>query len=225
MQGSYGTRRELLDGYLDSFFAAWLDYRDRYIPKTYTVAFGKRHNLAAGEFFGDYPDGRLITLVRDPRSWLASAHHHQPELYRDLEHWEASVTASIDLAVKDPDRVFLIPFDRLVADTAATMSVVLDWLGLDMEGVCLEPTFNAMAVHSNSAFQPQRVVDQSALVQSASVDAGAVRLYRYAEKVAWRRFLPRSWRRTFRWPARIAGDLFGRRERLHTINSRSGETD
>lgn len=87
------TQRAVLDHYFTAFFNAWLDCQGLWEePKRWVVGFCPR--LAWGEsrnrFWSDYPDGRLIALLRDPRAWYASARSHKQrstDLGGALEEW------------------------------------------------------------------------------------------------------------------------------------------
>lgn len=157
------TRREALDLYLDTFFGAWLDYRDRYLPgKSMTVAFGKRHNLepTASAFGADYPDGTMITVVRRPDNWLTSATAHRSDQYGDpsaaISQWIESASASLRLAADG--RALLTTFERLVQSPEGELARICNWLSIPTP-TTTEPTFNSLSVHSNSAFAPVRGID------------------------------------------------------------------
>ena len=160
---SLESRRQALDLYLDTFFGAWLDYRDRYRPgKSMTVAFGKRHNLepTASRFAGDYPDGKMITVVRRPDNWLTSAIAHRSDQYGDpseaISQWTESASASLRLAADG--QALLTTFERLVQSPKGELARICRWLGISMP-TRTEPTFNELSVHSNSAFAPVRGID------------------------------------------------------------------
>jgi Sulfotransferase family len=69
------TDRGVLDAYLTSYFNAWLDYRGPTRPRWVTgfepSAIVQPERLRC--FRELYPDGRLISVVRDPASWVVSA--------------------------------------------------------------------------------------------------------------------------------------------------------
>ena len=52
-------------------------------------------------FFAAYPDGLLVSIVRDPRGWYASARRHR-KYYADLEEalglWRASTESALEAA-------------------------------------------------------------------------------------------------------------------------------
>lgn len=152
-----GSRREILDAYLTAYFRAWLDYQGYGPdPKRWVVGFVPRVNMhqdSVERFFEDYPDGRLISIVRDPYGWYASAKSHSPAyrpLERGLEKWRASIQASLDLQSKRPSQVHLVHFADLLARTEPTMRALCTALGLDWHPILTVPTFNGIPIRPNS---------------------------------------------------------------------------
>ena len=76
------NHRDVFDAYMTSYFNAWVNNQNRHGSKKFITAFTPR--LAFMEtnmksFFKVYPDGRLISVVRDPKNWFPSANRHQLE--------------------------------------------------------------------------------------------------------------------------------------------------
>src|SRR5207253_5548814 len=84
---SFPTRRSS-DLYMTAYFNAWLDNHNLYgADKRWVVAFSPWLATEADDrtrFFTDYPEGRLIRIVRDPCGWYASASTSKPG--RSEEH-------------------------------------------------------------------------------------------------------------------------------------------
>ena len=82
------AERDVLDAYFTSYFNAWLDNQNLYTgPKKAVVGFTPRLAMELDRverFFAAYPDGLLVSIVRDPRGWYASARRHR-KYYADLE--------------------------------------------------------------------------------------------------------------------------------------------
>ena len=155
------TPREIIDCYLTAFFNAWLDYQGRAeTPKRWVAGFCPR--LAWGEsrnrWRGDYPDGRLIAVLRDPRGWYASARSHAPDRrYGDLpgalQEWSEGTEEIVRAKSEAPDHVFVVVYERLVTEPESVTRALAAWLDVDWTPALLQPTFNMQAVPPNSSFE------------------------------------------------------------------------
>lgn len=153
------TQRDVLNIYFTSFFNAWLDYQGQYLPKRYITAFTPRLATEPGnakKFFADYPDGRLIHVIRDPKSWYASAHKQRMNDYPDpqtaLPDWAESAKAMIENKEQFGDGVRIIQFEQLLHDTRGVMQNVAAWAGLTWDETLVEPTFQGQQIKANTAF-------------------------------------------------------------------------
>ena len=179
------SSRSLFDIYFSTFFIAWLNCRSHPREAKWVTAFAPR--LASSErslemFFRDYPDGRLIQVLRHPKSWLSSAKGHRRTKKRnlsdaDLLHaWSASTASVIRNRQIYGASVIVIPFERLISDTGATMEGVCRELDIEYETTMLTPTFNGEAMIANSSF----AVDGDGVMQapisrgSTEVETGEV---------------------------------------------------
>ena len=104
-----------------------------------------------------YPDGRLISLVRDPKNWFASALRHAPEKYGDLEgalsQWNESALAEIRNKERYGDRVCIIKFEDLVSKTGAVMRYLSEFLGIEFDDILMVPTFNKFPIKAPASFK------------------------------------------------------------------------
>ena len=153
------SERDVLDCYFTSYFNAWLDNHNLHAgPKSLVVGFTPRLAMDPANverFFGVYPDGRLISIVRDPRAWYASAAKHRPQHYADLESalglWCRSTDAALAAAASFGERVVLLTYEQLVLDTVATTGLLAERLGIAPLPSLLEPTFNGRPIQANSS--------------------------------------------------------------------------
>jgi hypothetical protein len=158
--GPIESTRDILDAYLTAFFNAWLDNQNLYGPdKRWVVAFSPGMVSDEGDrsrFFETYADGRLISIVREPKSWYVSASAFKSGSYGDLtramELWCGSVSASLAASEAHPDHVLLVPFEALVRDTRDAMARVTSFLDIELDDVCLQPTFNNNPIKAHSSF-------------------------------------------------------------------------
>lgn len=163
-----GTRRDVLNAWLTALFNAWLDYQNLYAsPKRWVTSFIPRvvsHPDSLQRFFDDYPDGFLVTLVRHPVSWFASASRHTfpdaPEVA--IKFWRESTRGSLAAAETYGDRVMVVLFEDLVTRTEAVMRAICARIGLTFDPVLLRPTYNGMPVLSDSSFHLTTEIDPSA---------------------------------------------------------------
>jgi hypothetical protein len=163
------TEREVLDCYFTSYFNAWLDNQNLYSsPKTAVVGFTPRLAMKGenvDQLFSAYPDGTLISIIRDPRAWYLSASKHMPHVYADVEPalqlWRESTQAALDAADRFGDRVLLLTYEGLVRDTETTMRRVAERVGIQMRPELVVPTFNGRQIRANSS----EAVDREGIIE------------------------------------------------------------
>ena len=102
------TRRQVFDTYLSTFFQAWQpDATD----SAYVAGFVPRMAMypeSIGRFFADYPDGRLISILRDPADWFASFKAHTKggvARYADVPSRDRAVERHGAVGAKVPARL------------------------------------------------------------------------------------------------------------------------
>ena len=152
-----GSDRDVLNGYLTSYFNAWLDYRPGPAPRWVTgfepAAILQPDRLRC--FRELYPDGRLVSVVRDPASWAVSAARRNAR-YADrrvaIATWREAVESALRLHGERPDGVAIVPFEALVRDTERTMKAVAEFLAIELTDDLLAPTFNGRVTKANSSF-------------------------------------------------------------------------
>jgi hypothetical protein len=156
--GPIESERQVLDCYMTSLFNAWLDNQNLRGPeKRWVVAFSPRRAWGEGleRFFAIYPDGRLISILRDPLSWYTSAQGRDPEAEPQalLELWKRSAREMLEADRRFGERVCVVRFDELVLETANAMRRLADWLAIDFEPQLAAPTFNGYPVGPNSSYE------------------------------------------------------------------------
>lgn len=169
------TQRDILNAYMTSYFNAWLDNHNLYVGnKKYVPAFVPRLSSnpeSMPRYFEAYPDGRFITLIRDPRDWYASARYHwdprwnapikqAPKAGWPIEEtikdgWLAASEAALRVKQQRPEQTLILRFEDLLAHTELLMRYVTDWLGIPFIDSLLQPTFNGMPIASNSTYGMQ----------------------------------------------------------------------
>jgi Sulfotransferase family len=136
-----------------------------------------------------YPDGRVISLVRDPVTWYASARrwsyrHEWDRRDQAMDAWCAAVQQSLTLLEEKGDEfIALMAFDDLVKGTDETMAQLAQYLGIRANADLTVPTFNRMPIRANSSFAagPPRVDDAPLQRRSEVSDADVS----YIRERAW----------------------------------------
>jgi hypothetical protein len=156
------TARDVFNGYLTSYFGAWLNNQNYNGQKKFITAFcpglaTSKDNMQL--FFETYPDGRLISLIRDPKNWLPFARVHWPERYEDVSlavnQWNEWAQALLWNKEKYGDKVCLIKFEDLLSKTEAVMRYLADFLDIEFDDILLVPTFNKLPIKLNTSIAPE----------------------------------------------------------------------
>ncbi len=156
------TLRTVLDAYMTSYFGAWLNNQNYNGKKKFITAFTPRLSMKQENmdiFFEVYPDGRLISLIRDPKNWFPSALRHGPKLYGDFQlaitQWKESAQAMLGNKKLYSDRICLIKFEDLVTKTEAVMRYLAKFLDIEFEDILLVPTFNKLPIKAHTSFKAE----------------------------------------------------------------------
>ena len=153
------TLRDVFDGYMTSYFGAWLNNQNSYGHKRFITAFTARLAMTKDNmesFFAIYPDGRLISLVRDPKNWYPSAIRHKPRVCRGIRDgmdlWKKNAQAMLRNKERYGDRVCILTFEDLISKTEAVMRYLAQLLEIKCENILFEPTFNKYPIRANTSF-------------------------------------------------------------------------
>jgi Sulfotransferase family len=150
--------RDLVACYLTAYFNAWLDYGGLSGEKRWVVAFepgvsggsARRAHLSRL-----YPDGRIISIVRDPWSWYASARRWEPR-WRNrtdaVEHWCRVSKGALKWRKHTSPAFLTLSFNDLLGRTEETIRRVAAWLQIDYVPDLLVPTFNGRPIRANTSF-------------------------------------------------------------------------
>ncbi len=157
------TWRDVFDAYMTSYFGAWINNQNRYGQKKYVTAFTPRLAMIEDNmesFFEVYPDGRLLSIVRDPKNWYPSAVRHRSDVYGDIRKsidlWKTSTRAALRNKEKYGERVCIVRFEDLVSKTESVMSYMADFLGINFDNILLVPTFNKCPIRANTSFNAEQ---------------------------------------------------------------------
>jgi hypothetical protein len=154
--------RNIFNAYMTSYFGAWLNNQNYYGPKKFITAYAPRLGMIkenVESFLEAYPDGRLIFVVRNPKSWFPFASTHWSGRYGDVgraaSQWNESAQAILWNKERYGDRVCLVKFEDLVSQTEAVMRYLADFLAIEFNDILLVPTFNKFPIKEDTAFKTE----------------------------------------------------------------------
>ena len=157
------TLRDVFDAYMTSYFNAWLNNQNSSGHKKFVTAFTARLAMRKNNmesFFDIYPDGLLISVIRDPRNWYPSAARHKPKVYGDigkaLDIWKESAMAMIRNKERYGARVCILTFEDLVSKTESVMRYLAELLEIKFDDILMIPTFNTYPIKANTSFEAKQ---------------------------------------------------------------------
>ncbi len=151
------TQRDVLNAFFTSFFTAWSDVTVQPDSRIIT-AFCPRVLMVADSterFIQDYPDGHIVSSVRDPRTWYASSSRHA-SVYKNVSEaidlWKISTQGILDLKKARPDYIFVSTYEQVVNETEGVMRSMAAFLGIDFDDCLLMPTYASKPILPNSSY-------------------------------------------------------------------------
>jgi hypothetical protein len=101
-----------------------------WIEKTPSNCYSFRH------FLEQYPEGKVVHIVRNPLDSAASMYNKSPRVYYAVGTWLYNNAAA--LTVADSDRYHRVKYEDLVYNQDETFAKLCDFLGIDSAGLVLE---------------------------------------------------------------------------------------
>jgi hypothetical protein len=145
---------------MTSYFGAWVNNQNLLGHKKFVTGFTPRlatlkENMTS--YFDIYPEGRLISVIRDPKNWFPSAVRHNLEKYGDvsqaLSQWNESAQGMLWNKERYGDRVCIINFEDLIKRTEAVMRYLAEFLNIHFDDILVTPTFNKTPIKPNTSFK------------------------------------------------------------------------
>jgi hypothetical protein len=151
--------RAFANCYFTSYFNAWLDYGNLGTGnKRWVVGFepGVARSLRRRRAVRSlYPDGKMVSIVRDPWSWFASARRWEgrwTDRERALNHWCEVGKGTLKVRKTYKTDLCILRFEDLLANTEETLRRLAAWLGIEFRPGLLQPTFNGSPIRANTSF-------------------------------------------------------------------------
>jgi hypothetical protein len=159
--------RDVFNAYMTSYFGAWIDNKNYNGDKKYITGFTPRLSetkLNMEMFFNIYPDGRLISIIRNPKNWFPSALRHNRKIKKDkysdihiaLGQWKQNTGAMIRNKEVFKEKVCIIRFEDLIQKTERVMKHLSQFLEIEYNKILLMPTFNGIPIAANTSFDENK---------------------------------------------------------------------
>ena len=159
--------RDVFDAYMTSYFGAWLNNQNSFAKKKFVTGFTPRLAMVKDSirsFFDIYPDGRLISVVRDPKNWYPSAYRHNAVIKKTkyenirqaMDQWNENAQSMVWNKETYGDRVCIVRFEDLISDTESVMRYMAELLDVEFDDILLEPTFNRFPIKANTSFEIEK---------------------------------------------------------------------
>jgi len=152
------SKRDIFNIYFTSFFNAWEDDRNRGGDKRIVLGFVPRMSMLEKSmegFYNVYPDGKLISIIREPFGWYSSVRKYYGR-YKSIKYAEAKYKSNIMSIINNKkrfkDNMFILDFKDLILHTEIIMKELCCFLGLTFENIMFSPTFNKQNIMANSSY-------------------------------------------------------------------------
>jgi len=152
-------RASVVLAFLNSFFQAWDQITNH--PRKYISAYLPHlwcNPTFFLEFIKDFPKSKIIFILRNPNSWLASAILHRGINYNDinqiksaLDEWRTSVNL-LDTYTAQYNHIIPVVYEELVTNTKKAMQYICNKCELNFDDSLLTPTFAGNLILPNSSF-------------------------------------------------------------------------
>jgi hypothetical protein len=193
------TLRDVIDAYMTSYFGAWINNQNTNGIKKFITAFTPRlamYEESLMSFFEVYPDGRIISIIRNPKNWYPSAVRHGQKRYGEIKNalaqWIDSANAMIRNKDRYKDRLCVIKFEDLVNNTQAVMQYIAEILQIEFNDILLIPTFNKSPIKANTSFQSDKYgIIQGTLSRYKTLDPDELKIIEDVTKEVYQSVLNR----------------------------------
>lgn len=149
---------------LSGYFVAWKNYSLDGWRKHWNISHAPRHVTYEKtlNFFENFsrtmPNGRILTTVREPASWVSSLLHAgvRPwDFSKVVRHYACFADQLVDaMDIIAPEKLRIIPFESLILRTRETMDTLSDWLEIDREEKLYRPSINDLVENRrNTSFK------------------------------------------------------------------------
>ncbi len=144
------SRVRVIEAYFRSFFDAWTNL-NRSGRETHYVGYNPGMVAETDKLMADFPSAHIIHIVRNPFSAYAD-YLRRPYPQQTLEEYCAVYNAAhhmaVNYSVKYPGRFHVIRLEDFLFDKRATLSPILERIGIPWDDSLLYPSFNGKVLET-----------------------------------------------------------------------------
>ena len=138
-------------------------------------------------FFAAYPEGTLISIVRDPRAWYVVRIELRARALRETSRSRSSCggcrsSAALEARERYGERVLVLTYERLLEQPEATMAWIAERIGITMSPQLARPTFNGRPIRPTRAYPVERY---GILPERASANRDSLEPERSSGSASW----------------------------------------
>ncbi|MGD8992089.1 MAG: sulfotransferase [Desulfobacterales bacterium] len=157
-ENSKFNQRNTLNNFFTAYFNAYLNcnhsnFFDAYKYIVATIPGLSIRKESIGDFFKDYPDGKMFVSFRDPYTWWNSARKHTKKLKEHgLMRYQKTLENTKWACGEYENRFFAVSFDHLIKDNEKSIKSILKHAELDLAETSMYPSNFPHYATDNSTF-------------------------------------------------------------------------
>lgn len=138
------SRRDIITAYIDSFFKV----SGEKPAADHVLAHCPNLTLDAGPILSDFPDARIIHIVRDPVTGLGDFRRRHPgfDATQFLVRWKMVNGAALEARACHPGAITIVRFEQLRDTRETSLRRVLEFLGLAFEPATTTPSWRGRPI-------------------------------------------------------------------------------
>jgi len=137
------SRADVVEAFFRSTFLAWKNYKKSGKEDTY-LGYNPVQILDAEKIIADFPNAKIIHIVRNPYSAYAETKHRPAplSLQRYIHTWNVTQLFAVNYAKLFPDNVIIVKFEDLIVNPKKFFTSLCAKLDIPFEEGLISPSWN-----------------------------------------------------------------------------------
>jgi len=143
LMGKNFTRAKVVESFYRSTFLAWKNYKKSGKEEIY-VGYNPVQILDAEKIISDFPEAKIVHIVRNPFSAYAETKHRPAplSLQRYINTWNTTQLFAINYQKLFPENIIIVKFEDLIENPKKFFQPLCRKLGIKFEESLLFPSWN-----------------------------------------------------------------------------------